>query len=105
MYIRKYCVKDDAGLEAFLKDKEKADRKAKSLARDANYKITPGSSDEEKSRMKKDKRTAEKQDNQAVQDGIRDEVYRRVKNGFYKFENQGWMNPFSRNLADTMFWM
>jgi hypothetical protein len=97
MYIRKYCVKDDAGLEAFLKDKEKADRKAKSLARDANYKITPGSSDEEKSRMKKD--------NQAVQDGIRDEVYRRVKNDFYKFENQGWMNPFSRNLADTMFWM
>jgi hypothetical protein len=55
--------------------------------------------------MKKDKRAAGKGDNQAVQDGVRDEVYRRVKNDFYMFQNQGWMNPFSRNLADTMFWI
>ncbi|EAT81960.2 hypothetical protein SNOG_10566 [Parastagonospora nodorum SN15] len=104
-YIRKYFVKEDSQLQTALDNIATVQNNANSANRDINFRIRPAMSLDQKKQMVKDKKEQEKKDADAVQKSLRDEVYRRVGNDFYMFEKEGWMNPWSRDLADTMFWM
>jgi hypothetical protein len=104
MYIRNYCVRDDSDLEKHLDAEEKNRRKAMSARRDQDFKLNDKMSQQEKDKMLKDKKTKEKNDGERIENDLRDEVFKRVETDFYKLKGQGSTNPWSPNIADTMFW-
>jgi eukaryotic translation initiation factor 2C len=105
LYIRDYFVKNKPELADELKMKEDEMCNAMSAARDRDYNITPAMSKEEKEKTRHDKKAKEKDDWQNITNAIRDIVFENVKKDFYKFKDEGWMNPWHQNIADTMFWM
>ncbi|KAI4940044.1 uncharacterized protein J4E92_001332 [Alternaria infectoria] len=103
LYIRKYFIGDDKSLwDDFGAEKKRQE----DIWRDARAKIH-GTGERKKSSKE---RQAEKDDSEKVMTHMKDWMLKKVENEFYVFkdhadESKRWDNPYSKDLAQTMFWM
>ena len=106
MYIRDYL---DGHSKLGLKEEISAAKQLlddqKSAERDQHFWTHENMTDDQKTEMAKGKKKRAREDAKAIEAELRAFVFEKVKEDFYKFERNGWMNPWSRDLADTMFWM